>query len=314
MGSHHPKGHTFGRPTECAQEYAVVNNDTMRRWLDPRRSFTARLALIMVLLVILGLAGATYVTMVMVRASLTSQIGEGFEAQAMSLGDAVGVFFKERVGQLQVLASSGVVQDAVAERNAAYAGSSDDILAAIDALDERWVVAADDDPFILSIISDDPAANRAASRLAGFLRDFQYHTEVFVTDRYGATVAATGRLSDYYQADEGWWLGGWNEGMGAVYISGPEFDESAGVTALLVAVPVVDDETGEVIGVLRSTVNVNELLDLITAVSFGQTGQAMLVDRSGAVLIEAHVEGAKVRLSWLPTCGEHWSEEYQAPE
>ena len=113
--------------------------------------------------------------------------------------------------------------------------------------------------------------------------DFPSHVEVFITDKYGANVAATNLTSDYYQADEAWWQATWDDGVGEDYISPEiEFDASANVYSVNMAVPVYSD-SGEIIGVLRSTFNIDSLIQLVTALQFGETGRAFLTDHEGRV-------------------------------
>jgi len=218
------------------------------------------------------------------RSSLTSQTEQSLVSRSEGLSDLVNLYFLESVGQVEVLALSDSVLQQVAARNQSYEGGESQALATVLALDQDWVNGSDHDPLIATIVSADPARSPAGHQLAGFLQKFADHSEVFVTDRYGATVAATGRLSDYYQADEEWWIAAWNDGAGAVYISDPEYDDSAGVTAMKIGVPVRDDSSGQVIGVLRSTLNVSTLFDLVAGATFGETGHADLLDSDGQIL------------------------------
>ena len=255
--------------------------------LDPRSwSLTTLTTTGIVALMILVLAVVVGVTIRSVQTTLSQQLGETFAVQAEGLGDLVGAYFLEKVSQVQALGLVELVKEEVVEQNADYMGSETEILAEIEALDQRWVAAADDDPFIQQIITSDPAVNPVAFQLKAFAKGFPDHVEMFVTDRYGATLAATNRLSDYYQADEAWWQAAWNEGHGAVYISEPEFDESAGITAFLVAVPIVSEESEEVIGIVRSTVVLGELFGLLADVRIGETGHALLFNRAAEVLFD----------------------------
>jgi diguanylate cyclase (GGDEF)-like protein/PAS domain S-box-containing protein len=245
----------------------------------------------MALLVFVSLAGLSFFIIKSVRSTLTEQIGDNFRTQADSLDDLETLYLVESVKELQALASSVAVRDAVRERNSSYSGSPEEITAGILALDDVWVTATEEDPLIATVTSRDQTTNQATHRLGEFLDIFPSHSEVFVTDRYGGTIGATGRLSDYYQADEGWWDAGWNGGNGGFFVSQPEFDESAQVTALLIAVPVTDD-AGNVVGVLRSTLNVQDLFELLASVQFGSTGKAMLVTASGDVLFDPDGEAS----------------------
>ena len=53
--------------------------------------------------------------------------------------------------------------------------------------------------------------------------------EILVTDVYGRLVAASNKISDYFQADERWWLYTYLEDSGSRYISDFHFDESVDV-------------------------------------------------------------------------------------
>ena len=244
----------------------------------------------MILLVATALAVGGFFTIRTLQSSLTRQMGGNFEVHSTNVGDLVVRFFSEHVGHLRVLSQSPTVRDQVTAQNASYSGDANSIIAEIESLDDEWVGSDDGAPLIATTTSSDRGVNPSGHRFSDFLGEFGHHTEVFVTDGYGATVAATGRLSDYYQADEGWWQAGWDNGRGAIYISDPEFDESAGVTAMLIAVPVRDADTEEVIGILRSTLNVNALFALVSVIRFGDTGKATLLDKSGQDLASFGVQ------------------------
>lgn len=268
------------------------------RWFDPRQwSFTVRLALIITVLVTITLIGMTFITIRGVRAALTGQVGESFQAEAESLSDMTGLFLLEKVSQLQVLALTDVIKDSMAERNAAYTGTEAEIQAGIQALDAAWATTPDEDPLVAAILADDPAINPVAFQMHDLQEHFDDHTELIVTDRFGATVAATSRPPDYYQADDAWWQAAWNDGAGAVYISEAEFEARAGVYTVVIGIPIHSEETGEIVGILHSRLILDQLVDLISSTRFGRTGQAMLLDRSGEALVGPGVEEGSARLA-----------------
>ena len=100
--------------------------------------------------------------------------------------------------------------------------------------------------------------------------------EVFVTDRYGAIVATSNRTSDYYQADENWWVQAYSDSAGATYIGSPEYDESSQTTAINMAVPVRNDKD-EVVGVLRTTFNARGIISIIDTLQSGGASEFDLV-------------------------------------
>jgi signal transduction histidine kinase len=152
------------------------------------------------------------------------------------------------------------------------------------AMDDAWVNASDEDPLIARVTGRDAGTNPAADLLKTMVRVFPEESEFILTDRFGATVAATGRLTDFYQGDERWWQAAWNHGQGAVYMSQPSFDQSANAFAIDVATLVRAGGDGEPIGVLRSTFAVDKLFSIVRQIRAGTSGWAAIVDRYGREL------------------------------
>jgi GAF domain-containing protein len=202
--------------------------------------------------------------------SLTQTVGQQLSSNASSMAAQVGNIFEEQLSILGTLSINELLQQVVQEHTAGY-GTTDPaaITAEIVRRDQQWIAASDDDPFI-----QEHLVNPAALDLQEFRQQFGNHIEVFVTDRYGAVVATTNRISDYNQADEAWWQAAYADGEGATYISQvPEYDTSVGRFSILLAVPLRNRDTGDFIGVLRSTYDLKDLIGLLTSIRVGQTGE-----------------------------------------
>lgn len=226
--------------------------------------------------------------------TVLQQVGASLQAEAGAFNNVVLLHFLERASQTQVLSQAAAIRDEIETRNASYSGREQRDLEQIRGLDRAWRIARADDPLILGVT--DPAENPASARLLDFLADFPDHSELIVTDRYGGTVAASARISDYYQADEEWWLAAWNDGSGATFVSQPTYDESAGVNAVLLALPVAD-QAGRPIGVLRSTLAVGELFGLLERETVGHHSDILLVDGSGRILFDSTLEATSLESS-----------------
>lgn len=173
----------------------------------------------MAVLVALSLGAVLLGVREIVRDSVTQGTAARFQTQSESLDNLVTLFLQDRTGEVQAFAVSDLIRRAVAQKNSEYAGAPDDILADIKQLDDLWTSGVGNEALIERVTSRVDGTNPAAYELAEFLSVFELHRELIVTDSHGATVAATGRLSDYYQADEEWWQAAWKGGAGAVYIS-----------------------------------------------------------------------------------------------
>ena len=254
-------------------------------------SFSTRITIVMVLLTTVVVYSVATIAMWAARAGLTSQIGKNFRTEAIVNSELVATYVHDQTDIVWLAALSHLLKEEVATHNEAYSGSTEEIRAEIQALDAAWVAAADDDPLIARVTGNDPEINPAAFYLVSMKEAFEEHVEILITDQHGATVAATNRLSDYYQADESWWQAAWNEGQGSVYISNPLFDESFGGMVMLIAVPIYDRDNDQLIGVLRSALSVAELERLVTRGQFGQTGRIRVLDRAGNALFEPDAAG-----------------------
>lgn len=107
----------------------------------------------------------------------------------------------------------------------------------------------------------------------------------FATDQEGAIVASVNGYPGYIYSQEDWWKETYNDGLGKVYIGDLYFSEKAQAWAINIAVPVMDERTRKVIGVLAVFHDVQGLLKRpIHDIRFGKTGHAMLIDSNGRVL------------------------------
>jgi len=204
---------------------------------------------------------------------LERNLGRDLNRLAESEARAVANMLTRQANTLQALSLNRFIQNEVIFANESYVEEhmatvdTEAILAEIKAIDAAWTGAEADDALIQSRLS-----NSLAWELARFRRAFPDHTELFVTDQYGAIVAATGRTSDFYQADEAWWQQTFAEGQGDLFIGGPAFDESSDTFGLIIAVPIYAPNTQTLIGILRSTFSLEALHALLA--SSAQPGSA----------------------------------------
>jgi GAF domain-containing protein/HAMP domain-containing protein len=229
-------------------------------------------AFIGVTLVATGVLGAfMYIT---TSNNLRANLERELTAQATDRATRIGNLLNEQITALTTLSLNEALQDAVKTQNGSYVGSATAIQATLDTLDAQWRAAdaADNNNDFLVQWN---LTNTVARELIEYQQIFPDNVEVFATDVYGGLVGTTNRTSDYYQADEGWWQAAYNNGEGAVYISEPEFDESAGAVAVLIALPLRNQDTGEITGILRTTYIVSPLESILTE-KFGQTAEADL--------------------------------------
>jgi len=130
-------------------------------------------------------------------------------------------------------------------------------LAEISKLDQDWVESREQGEE--SQTMKDSLSGAVAEKLKEFQKDHPEFVEIFVTDKYGLNVGQTNVTSDYYQADEDWWIRAYNKGRGATFVGEVEYDESAGTEVVGIFFPITYGSVNNAIGVIKALVGVESL-------------------------------------------------------
>jgi len=101
----------------------------------------------------------------------------------------------------------------------------------------------------------DSLSGTVANRLKEFQKDHPEFVEIFVTNKHGLNVGQTNITSDYYQADEDWWIRAYNKGKGATFVGEIEYDESAGAEVIGIFFPITYGSVNNAIGVIKALVS-----------------------------------------------------------
>lgn len=159
----------------------------------------------------------------------------------------------------------------------------------------------------------DEITNNLVSELLRGVRDFSGQTEgydvfrlVGLTNRYGATVAATGVTSDYRQDDEDWWTlardrGIWLSAVRPVATVPLGFDIAVSAS----------DQTGRFLGVLKASIDLREINRTLDSLAEGiqaAGGSLELVDGEGAQLYPVYLPPGSVEVERRTADGARRSE------
>lgn len=198
---------------------------------------------------------------------------------------AIDAYVYRRILDAALLARVPDVRRAAADGNAQPYDA-----ARVGDLDKQWQARA------TAAAAQKTLLSSAASRfLADLVKNDSIYREVLVTDRHGRLVAASNLTSDYYQADEGWWINAFDNGRGRVNVSDVRRDESAHVYAFEIAVPVPAPGTDAIAGVMKVVADSREMLTGIAGLDLGATTDATLVRTDGSIVYssEAFNEGER---------------------
>ena len=78
--------------------------------------------------------------------------------------------------------------------------------------------------------------------------------EIFLTNKFGAVVASTSKLTTFAHSHKYWWEASYYRGKGRIFLDDRGFDQSSGGQVLGVVVPVFS--RGEIVGILKSNINI----------------------------------------------------------
>ncbi|MCD4762335.1 hypothetical protein K8R32_05260, partial [bacterium] len=160
-------------------------------------------------------------------------------------------------------------------------------------------------------VGDGSPANDLNPHVSEYLRDiansYGHFKEIFLTDVRGYTIAATGATSDFDQGPDDWrifqdesgnpyfekyepeaggeeWFRKANQANDGLYISGVEWDKSAGTWGIDIVVLVIDNETDETAGVLKAVLNYDYAIKKIVDFSSFGDFHIDIIDQQGIIL------------------------------
>ena len=189
----------------------------------------------------------------------------------------------EKVKTALTMANIPIIKKALETSNFSYANLSDEKRKdAIKHLNEKWKSTNDpNDNFILKFTDND--VSRCIKNQQAILKG--EYGEIFLTNKFGALVASTSKLSTFAHGHKYWWLGSFNNGEGAVFFDDRGYDDSVGGYVLGLVVPI--RKGTEIIGILKCNLNIlGSIRALISGVDDKLLGKFKLARSGGMVVVE----------------------------
>ena len=159
---------------------------------------------------------------------------------------------KEQLSITKTLGTAPIIFQTLIKSNEEYQQLNPNIQKKkIDTLNQKWKDSKGiNDPFIQKYLNNN---------LSLYLKSQQkvlpgVYGEIFITNRYGAMIATTGKLSTLAHAQKYWWQESYNNGDGKVFFDDRGFDKSVKGYVIGVVIPIKKD--GEIIGILKANVNI----------------------------------------------------------
>lgn len=218
-------------------------------------------------------------------------IGESSASLAESVTNEIDMGVFNSVDVWKEHTRDTVLQSSLASSNREFESMAD-AESYIMEMDAEWVSTPKNETTVfMKVILDNALSNELRKKASFYSMEHGYsvYGEVFVTNRYGANVAQTGKTSDYRQDDEKWWQDAARDGL---FVGDVEYDESAGVYSLVIGIRIEDDD-GEFAGVMKVVNNIDHTISHvreINTIERFKSAAIELIDNKGRVVYSSNNE------------------------
>ena len=219
---------------------------------------------------------------------LKDSIGTNSVTLARETADKIDRYIFNKVDQLRIYSNDLLLQEFLAKSNKEFE-AMDNIQEYIDMQDKEWISVprGSTTSFIQRLKNSE--VSEEMERIIGYYdsqKGNRVFGEIFITNKFGATVALTEKTSDYRQDDEQWWQLAKEKGL---YVEDIGYDESAGIFSINICMRIEDNE-GNFMGVMKAVVNIDEVTNILYELknhASYRSLQFQLLDRKGAPLLAA---------------------------
>jgi PAS domain S-box-containing protein len=213
------------------------------------------------------------------------------EALAREMMDSIDRSIHNRIEALMSYSNDVMLRETIIESNQSF-DKMHDVYPLINKRDREWTSAPKEQvsPFMQGLINNTLADE--LREIADFYArhyGFKLYGEVFVTNKYGANVAQTGKTTDYRQDDEDWWQRAKKEGS---YIQDISYDDSSDVYSTDIAIR-INDNDGNFIGVMKVAMNIEEVINILGDITRGgiypehNSMKMLLLTREGKIIFSS---------------------------
>lgn len=194
--------------------------------------------------------------------ALETSIGENSEVIAQEIIDSIDRTIYDRMERWQSFVSNReFLVDDLEISNQEFE-QIEDKESHIESEDEKWRNSKNiQENKLTSSILNNSLSQELRSRIDFYNEKYEedIFPEIFVTNKYGVVVGSSNQTSDYYQADETWWVETKENGF---YVENLAYDESTDTYSLAICLNITDD-SNNFLGELKIIYNVEDFLENI---------------------------------------------------
>ncbi|MDD2731444.1 MAG: PAS domain S-box protein, partial [Candidatus Portnoybacteria bacterium] len=216
---------------------------------------------------------------------LKNTIAQNHLQMAENLKSSINKIFNEEENDLHIYLTLASRIKTIESANLEYLTmNSESIEEYFRNMDQLWTKPTQDNQLIINNFLNQPYNQR----MKEITKADEAASEILITDKLGGLVMASNKTRDFYQADEAWWVQGFNSGKGKTFIGDIEYDESIKSIGLPFVIP-IKNTSGQVIGVSKTMLDIDNLFKPIKEFSIGKTGHAFLINEKGNVLYHKNI-------------------------
>lgn len=242
---------------------------------------TTQLSLIFTLISAVSVFLVTAVFVLQVRALQIERIGQNYQSQVEIYATRVGDHIAQQIDLLTAIGrQDSTIFLGLRQANALYPASAQEARALITKNEQLWQTSAENSSFIRAYRN-----NNMTLVLNKFRGNNAFHSNIFITDRWGGLVAAQGEKPEkFFYGNEDWWQAAWNNDWGGIYIGKLVFDPQTNVPSIFMAVGILNPQTNQIVGVLASTYKLHSLQRDFRSANFKMEGEMVLTDPDGRAI------------------------------
>jgi len=211
-----------------------------------------------------------------------SQINNNIQKEARSLSKTLKIFINEKIKIINTIANADIVLDNLHKSNKFYTSLAPNKRNSfINNQNKFWMsIKNQNHPFIKKY-KDNKAARWLSRQIKSSPKEFG---EIFLTNKYGAVVATTSKLTTFKHSYKYWWKAAYNNGNGSIFIDDRGYDLSVGDYVIGIVVPV--KENNKVIGILKANIKLLPFIkDLIKFRKIIDVSDILLIRQGGAIIL-----------------------------
>ncbi|MDD5681257.1 MAG: ATP-binding protein [Candidatus Omnitrophica bacterium] len=245
-----------------------------------RRKVTTVICLVAFIIALMGIVLSYLVGFNLLHDIIGVNYAEISDSLAFDITDVV----HREMEHVKAYSNSPLWKKQIVESNLKYDGVDEKAMPDYFTLmDSEWAGAREGSPILKEYLE-----NYVGIRLKALSEDEKDVGEIFVTDKFGGLVAASGKTTDFYQGDEEWWKKTYNGGKGKDVLGGIEFDESSKKWSLLIAAP-IREEGGNIIGICKASIEAQTFFSTLGNFDIGKTGHAVLIEQNGRIVFHTGI-------------------------